>query len=85
MRSAGKMDGTRVLGRSRLHEQIGCLELRCSPLGAGDPRRVAVSRRRCAQPLQPFKSGISYGEARQLFTPIVSLIGIAALRILTRF
>lgn len=44
--SSGEVDGTRVFGRQRLHEQEWRVELRRAAVGAGDPRVLSLSRRR---------------------------------------
>lgn len=66
------MDGPRVAGGSRLHEQIRRLELRRAPVGARDARRLALPRNRRTQSLQSPQVRVSHGKAHQLLVSAVS-------------
>lgn len=70
--STREMDGTWIAGRPRVHQQVGRMEFRSSSLGISHVGRVSLSWRGRAQSVQSPESGISYGEASELFATIVS-------------
>lgn len=66
------VDGTRIVGRPRVHMPIRCLGIRHSVLGTHHLGSIPVPWHSTTESLSPSENGLSHGEAGTLFRRSVS-------------